>query len=324
MTKTNTDSSKPIIWSIAGSDSGGGAGIQADLHTIHALGGFACTVITTLTAQNSVTIQDIHYPPASFIAAQLQCLNDDLPPRAIKLGVLGHVDSIKMIGDFLNRYVDRIPMIGDPVMVSTSGCSLMSDEQFKHYTSTILPKLTLLTPNLAEAQLLTQRSLDNEHDIVDAGQQLLQLGPKAVLIKGGHCAIKGEHCTKPIKHTKQTTLTKHTKQTVVTEHTELTSSTEETTHHTVSQDYFTDGRTSYWLRTPRVPHVHNHGSGCTLSAAIATALGLGYSLSDALVIAKMAVQAGIRQAVPYGQGPGPVAHEGWPSDGQDLPEVIQM
>ncbi len=181
---------KPIVWTIAGSDSGGGAGIQADLHTFQGLGAYGCSVITAVTAQNSKQVNDIHYLPAAAVAAQINALNDDLPAKAIKLGMLGNDTSMEVVVDFLTKYPGHV--VFDPVLVATSGDSLFTGDVSQRL-SRIYPLLKLadvVTPNLREAELLTNLSLRHPQDIIRAAQQILGLGAKSVLIKGGHALVE--------------------------------------------------------------------------------------------------------------------------------------
>jgi hydroxymethylpyrimidine kinase/phosphomethylpyrimidine kinase/thiamine-phosphate diphosphorylase len=270
---------KPIVWTIAGSDSGGGAGIQADLHTFQQLGTFGCSVITALTAQNSTKVTQIHWSPASIITAQLEALASDLPAKALKLGMLGSQESLTEIAKFLAGF--NGPVVCDPVMVSTSGAELAAPASQSCLVESIFHQVTLLTPNLPEAATLLGYQPDSPTAVEQGANKLLALGPKAVLIKGGHQS--GDYC----------------------------------------QDFYTDGKESFWLTHSKLAKAHNHGSGCTLASAITACLALGYELTDALVIARMYVHQGIRQAQAYGAGPGPVAHSGWPKQQQDLPWITR-
>jgi len=182
---------KPIVWTIAGSDSGGGAGIQADLHTFQALNAFGCSVITTITAQNSQAVTDVYYLPATQIAAQLAALQNDLAPTAIKLGLLGDHAALILLTDFLQNYSGKI--ICDPVMVSSSGQELLSAVSKQQLLENILPLAYLVTPNLPEAEIISGLAIKNPDDIVKAANKILTLGPKNVLIKGGH-ATDNDFC----------------------------------------------------------------------------------------------------------------------------------
>ena len=268
---------KPIVWTIAGSDSGGGAGIQADLHTFNNLGAYGCSVITALTAQNSHSVSHIEYTSATSILSQLQALEKDLPATAIKTGMLGNITIINAIIQGLSHYTG--PLIIDPVIISTSGNYLTDPEAIHVLTSKLFPKATLITPNLPEASTLLNRTITTPEEIEKAARDLLSFGPKSVLIKGGHGTT------------------------------------------TLAQDFWTDGKHSFWLSTERFSHPHNHGAGCTLSAAITACLGMNIPLTSAVVIAKAYVTQGLRHAQHYGQGPGPITHGQWPESQRDLPFV---
>eukprot|EP01137_Pigoraptor_chileana_P033446 Opistho-2@24304 len=302
---------RPIVWTIAGSDSGGGAGIQADLLAIHALGGHPCTVITALTAQNSVGVARIECVSDDIIRATIEALWTDLPPVAIKLGMLGSVAVMRIVAEFLGGIARDIPVVVDPVMIATNGANLMpassnptfdvdAPEQtpLSFFMSAILPLATLVTPNLPECATLCRVPLDSIAN-VDAtaiercAQVILSFGAGAVLVKGGHA----------------------------------------TGHY--SSDYFLNASgTATWLSLPRLATTDSHGTGCTLSAAIATCLASGaagsnpnvgtgvasnISLVDAVVISKAYVWEGLRRAVRLGKGPGPVAHTQWPRDPASIP-----
>ena len=264
-----------IAWTIAGSDSGGGAGIQADLKTFHSLGVHGCSVITALTAQNTRAVNLVEYPSAAMIEAQIETLAVDLPPKALKIGMLGNAAITRTVAAFLPGL--QCFSVCDPVMLAASGASLMEPETKEAFIEHLLPVADLVTPNLPEAEALCGMSLDCEGGIPDAAARILAIGARSVLIKGGHGS--GE----------------------------------------LSRDYWTDGREGFWLTGPRLPSKNTHGTGCTLSSAIAACIALGYELRDALVIAKSFVTQGIRQGRALGEGPGPVFQGGWPEDETDLP-----
>jgi hydroxymethylpyrimidine kinase/phosphomethylpyrimidine kinase len=171
---------KPIVWTIAGSDSGGGAGIQADLKIMHELGVHGCSVITALTAQNTLGVQLSESVSPQMLRAQLAALADDLPPVAIKTGMLGTTENVRIIIDFLQAL--KTTLICDPVFKSTSGTQLLAPEAVELIKKELFPLVDLLTPNLPEAEWLLGKKLPPEN----AAAELLQLGVKSVLIKGGH------------------------------------------------------------------------------------------------------------------------------------------
>lgn len=270
-------SSKPIVWTIAGSDSGGGAGIQADLKTMNALGTYGCSVITALTAQNTQTVSAIELPTPGMLQAQLEALRTDLPPVALKLGMLGDAQGIGIIANALQDL--KTVIVCDPVMVSTSGHALQQADALQALKNQLLPLVHLLTPNLPEAEILAEQVITSTEAMESAARKILQLGVRSVLIKGGH--FDSDH----------------------------------------AQDYWTNGTQRAWLTSARIETDQTHGTGCTLSAAITAALGLGYQELDAIVIAKAYVNQGLRLAPKVGQGQGPLAHLGWPETQDDLPWI---
>lgn len=173
-----------IAWSIAGSDSGGGAGIQADLKTMHALGAHGCTVIAGLTAQNTQAVTKVAYPSLDMIEAQMDALALDLPAKAIKTGMLGSAEIMRLVARKLANYACF--KICDPVMVATSGGVLMEPDALDALRNDLLPQCDLVTPNLKEAEVLANMTIATDEDMAQAARKLLDLGVKAVFIKGGH------------------------------------------------------------------------------------------------------------------------------------------
>ena len=175
----------PIALTIAGSDSGGGAGIQADLKTFSALGAYGASVITAITAQNTRAVTAVQLIEPAIIRAQLAAVFDDLPPQAVKIGMLGSPENIRAVADFLRQYRD-IPLVLDPVMVAKSGDKLLQDEAIAALRDELLPLATLITPNLPEAAVLLGRDISTAADMSQATGELRALGAPAVLLKGGH------------------------------------------------------------------------------------------------------------------------------------------
>ncbi len=172
---------------VAGSDSGGGAGIQADIKTITALGGYAATAITALTAQDTRGVQGVHPVPPEFVAAQMRCVLDDIGADAIKTGMLGEAATVAAVCDMLQA-VRGIPLVVDPVMVAKGGASLLSDAALSVMRARLLPLAGVLTPNLPEAEMLCGMAMADEAAMHAAAARLLALGARAVLLKGGHLA----------------------------------------------------------------------------------------------------------------------------------------
>ena len=234
----------PIVYTIAGSDSGGGAGIQADLHAIHAMGGHGCSAITCLTAQNSVGVTEVHAPPVEFLRKQLETLSEDLPPMAVKIGMLGTSALIREVATFVKSLDPSVWIVLDPVMISTSGHRLMDEGAQQTLIDELFPHVHVLTPNLLEAEALLGRTLETEADVEQGARELQAMGVPNVLIKGGH-RVNGN----------------------------------EASDYFLSQPNADDERRlcdgGVWLVSPRYDTQHTHGTGCTLSSALATALAVG-------------------------------------------------
>lgn len=282
---------KPVVWTIGGSDSGGGAGIQADLKTMTALGGYACSVITAITAQNTLGVQAVDITSPKMIRAQLESLANDLSPVALKIGMLGNADVVQQVADFLRELTietgnKRPYIVCDPVISATSGDRLLTQDAIALMIQELFPLVDLLTPNRVESQLLTTILPDSVSAVYASATALLQCGVRSVLIKGGH--------TLAANHEGESTY---------------------------CQDYWTDGEKAVWLNSPRQIASSTHGTGCTLSAAITTAVALAYSPLDAAIIGKSYVNQGIRLAPRLGSGHGPLAHLGWPESATDMPAL---
>jgi hydroxymethylpyrimidine kinase / phosphomethylpyrimidine kinase / thiamine-phosphate diphosphorylase len=266
-----------IVWTIAGSDSGGGAGIQADLATFRDFGVHGCSVITALTAQNSFAVGYVEATSRRALAAQINALDCDLPAAAIKLGMLANSDIVASVAKYLADF--RGFVVYDPVLYASNGASLFEGDARRLLCEKLLPRVDLLTPNRNEAEILLGRKLPDIHAVEQAARDLVTLGARSVLITGGHFE----------------------------------------THHDRRLDYWSDGRDGFWLAGPNIDTIHGHGTGCTLSSAIAAAVARGFTLADALVLAKMYVATGLRSAVQIGGGPGAVDHVGWPRHIEDFP-----
>lgn len=171
---------------VAGSDSGGGAGIQADIKTVTALDGFAMTAVTALTAQNTQGVHGIHTVPVEFIQQQIRVVVEDIGADVIKTGMLGTSPVIRGVAECLQQAAPDVPLVVDPVMVAKGGALLLESEAVMTLKWTLLPRAALITPNLYEAEVLTGLRITDEAGMLAAGKQLLELGPKAVLVKGGH------------------------------------------------------------------------------------------------------------------------------------------
>jgi hydroxymethylpyrimidine/phosphomethylpyrimidine kinase len=258
---------KGRVLSIAGSDSGGGAGIQADLKTITALGGYGATAITALTAQNTIGVQAIEAVSPEFMMAQAESVLSDIGADCIKTGMLANEAMIEAVVALTAKY-KTIPLIIDPVMVATSGDLLMEKAAYTALTEKLIPKALLVTPNIAEAELLAHILISSEEGMIKAGKKILeQTGCAAVLVKGGH--LKGDEAVDIL----------------VTQQDEVET-----------------------FRSPRIASKHTHGTGCTLAAAIATHIARGEMLIEAIMQSRNYVAKAIQTAPGLGKGHGPLNH----------------
>lgn len=257
-----------IALTIAGSDSGGGAGIQADLKTFSARGVYGASVITALTAQNTRGVQGIHDVPPDFVAAQIDSVLSDLKVGAVKIGMLSRPAVIEAVAAGLARHAVTTVVL-DPVMVAASGDKLLSDDAIETLRAVLLPRALVVTPNLPEAAaLLGEPMAETEDAMRGQGERILAMGPKAVLIKGGHAS--GPE----------------------------------------SVDLLVEEAGVTRLSAPRVATRNTHGTGCTLSSAIAAELAKGASLVDAVRAAKAWLSRALAAAdtLEIGSGHGPVHH----------------
>jgi hydroxymethylpyrimidine/phosphomethylpyrimidine kinase len=264
----------PIALTIAGSDSGGGAGIQADLKTFAALGVYAASVVTGLTAQNTRGVRAIHYPPPGIVGAQMEAVLGDFAVAAIKIGMLGSAEIANVVAESLLPWGEGGPMgrmtafvIYDPVMVASSGDALSGAGFVEAIRASLLPLTDCLTPNLADAAMLLGEPIArSEADMVRQGKALLKLEPRAVLMKGGH--LEGDEAVDLLV-------------------------TEDTIHR---------------FAAPRLASENLHGTGCTLSSAIAANIVLGAPLPEAVAAAKAFVRRSIERGrdVTLGAGAGPL------------------
>lgn len=256
-----------IALTIAGSDSGGGAGIQADLKTFQQFGVFGTSVIVALTAQNTRGVRAVETVPESMVAAQLTALAEDLPPAALKTGMLAEASLVRLVAKAI-RENGWHPLVVDPVMVATSGHRLLTTEAEGVIRERLLPLAALVTPNLDEAAVLTGRAVHDIASMERAGETLLRLGAGAALVKGGH----------------------------------LDDGTE-----TLTDVFVTADGIRHFTR-PRLVTTSTHGTGCTLSAAVAAGLALSRPLETAVADALDFVHRAIARAPGLGGGHGPLDH----------------
>jgi hydroxymethylpyrimidine/phosphomethylpyrimidine kinase len=265
------------VLTIAGSDSGGGAGIQADLKTFSALGCYGLSAITALTAQNTVAVTGILEVEPQFVGCQIDAVLNDIGVDAVKIGMLSSPEIIAVVAECLRRY--RIGnIILDPVMVAKSGDKLLRDEAVQALKEELFPLASIVTPNMPEAEALTGRAITCRADLMTAADFLSDMGPRAVLVKGGHLTDSG------------------------------------------SDDFLLEikdaGRLHHWFESRRIASDNTHGTGCTLSSAIAAYLAKGETVRDAVAKAKEYITGAISAGAAYklGEGHGPVHHffKFWP------------
>ena len=269
---------RPVVWSIAGSDSGGGAGLQADLKALAAFGVHGCTAVAAITAQNSQTVTRVEPVSAEMLDAQLAALAADMPPQAIKTGLLGSVANVMIVC----RWVDRVreaaaahghtvALVVDPVLGATTGAACADAAVLNAYVTELLPRATLVTPNHAEAARLLGMDVLPEGGVPSCAQALAQRYRQlSVVVTGGDVGgdVGGDDG--------------------------------------LAHDWLHSPQARGWLTLPRVDTAHHHGTGCTFAATAAAALASGYGVADAVVLAKMATTHALRHAYAAGQGAGPV------------------
>lgn len=258
---------------IAGSDSGGGAGIQADLKTFAALGCYGMSVPVALTAQNTVKVAGIFPVEPDFVSLQIDAVMEDIGVDAVKIGMLGDVGIIGAVAAGLEKY--RPPnVVLDPVMVAKSGDKLLKDDAVEDLKRTLFPLADVITPNLFEAEVLLGHRVTTTQQMEDAGRELLGLGPRAVVVKGGHAESKSESPDCLVLR-------------------------EEGGEILVE-----------WFESPRIDTANTHGTGCTFSSAIAAHLARGRPIRDAVSNAKAYISRAVEAGAAYriGNGHGPVHH----------------
>ena len=277
----NEECSKYIaVLTIAGSDCSGGAGIQADIKTISALGCYAASAITAVTVQNTQGVTAVHAVPPEIVAGQIRAVMDDIKPKAVKIGMVNDAETIKAIADTLADY-DIEQIVVDPVMVSTSGSKLMQDDAIKVFIEKLLPMSTLITPNIYEAEILAGKKITDEDAMNDVAGEILSKGAEAVLIKGGH--IEGDKKVDLLYNAIRKTEARSSEITMM----------------------IGDSFESETVETR-----NTHGTGCTLSAAIASNLAMGLGINKAIDKAKYWLTSALIAGadVEIGSGHGPVNH----------------
>ncbi|KAJ7491032.1 Phosphomethylpyrimidine kinase-domain-containing protein [Mycena latifolia] len=296
------------ILTIAGSDSGGGAGIQADLRTFAALGHYGTSAITALTAQNTIGVQGVHGVPPAFVEQQIDSVLDDLDIHAIKTGMLFDAENTRAAVRALKKhYSDRTmpPLVCDPVCVSTSGHTLLAPEALEVLTQDLFPLTTLITPNKSEGELLLSRSIDSLEDMLSAASDLLRLGPRAVLLKGGHMtATLADVDSLGRAHPEMRVL----REGLYGDNMEILAVNGPQPEVLVVDVLCEAGGPTTVLARPRINSSSTHGTGCTLSAATASALADGATVSEAVISATAYTHLGIETARTIGAGHGPLNH----------------
>lgn len=252
------------VLTIAGSDCSGGAGIQADIKTMTAQGVYGMSVITALTAQNTMGVSNIMDVPAEFVSEQLSCVLTDIFPDAVKIGMVSNAVIIETIAQKLLEFkVNNIVL--DPVMVSTSGSNLLSKEAVESLLSKLIPLATVITPNILEAEVLSGVNIDAAEDMMFAAKEIAKRYKGAILIKGGHRI------------------------------------------NDANDLLYVDGK-AIWFQGERIDNSNTHGTGCTLSSAIACGLAKGFSLEKSVADAKGYICGALRDGLNLGKGNGPLNH----------------
>ena len=258
----------PSAMTIAGSDSGAGAGIQADLKTFAALGVYGTSVLTAITAQNTVAVTAVHEVPTDVIEAQIDAVVTDIGVDALKTGMLSSSAIIECVTASLKKY-PGIPglrrLVVDPVMVAKSGDSLLEKDAVETLRQRLLPMAAVVTPNIPEAETLTGLSIVTDEDVREAARAIVGMGATSVVVKGGH-------------------------------------------REGPATDVYYDGSDFEIFTSPRIETVNTHGTGCTFASAVAAGLAKGLQTKDAVGLAKEFVTEAIRRSFPIGQGHGPLHH----------------
>ena len=255
-----------VVLSIAGSDSSGGAGIQADIKTIIANGCYAETAITALTAQNTRGVIDILNVSKEFLANELDAIFQDIKPDAVKIGMVSDKELINVIAEKLKEYKVK-NIVVDPVMVATSGAKLLSDDAISTLVSKLIPIATIITPNIPEAEVLSGMKINDINDMEEAIKIISKLGAKSTLLKGGHMIND-------------------------------------------ANDLLFYNDELIWINGKRINNPNTHGTGCTLSSAIASNLALDYPLVESIKRSKYYLSKCLERMLDLGSGSGPMDH-GW-------------
>ena len=259
---------RPRAMTIAGSDSGGGAGIQADLKTFAALGVYGTSALTAITAQNTVSVTDVHEIPVSTISAQIDAILTDIGADAVKTGMLSSSVIIDCVAESLQRHA-ALPgvsrLVVDPVMVAKSGDSLLRQEAVSSLKERLMPLAAVVTPNIPEAEVLTGQTINDDEGMKEAARRIVGMGAQSVVVKGGH-------------------------------------------RDGPATDLYYDGNSFDEFTSPRFDTPNTHGTGCTFASAVAAGLAQGLATENAVAQAKEFVTEAIRNSFPIGGGHGPLHH----------------
>ena len=253
---------------IAGSDCSGGAGIQADLKTFSAHKVFGMSVIVSVVAENTSRVIDVEDVSADMVRKQIDAIYEDIGTDAVKIGMLSSIEIMKAVAEKIDEY-KPVNIVIDPVMYAKNGAPLMNPNAINALISLIIPRSDLLTPNIPEAEKIAGFSINDEDSMLKAAEKILQMGCRQVLIKGGHRKDLSDN---------------------------------------ESVDLLWDGKNLFNYKAPRIQTKNTHGTGCTLSSAIAANLALGYSIHDAVEKAKTYISKAIEHSPEIGKGHGPVHH----------------
>ena len=287
------------VLTIAGSDSSGGAGIQADIKTIEALGAFAQSAVAVLTAQNTMGVSGALNIESSFLQEQIAAVFEDIIPQAVKIGILGTKENVSTVANALQKYEAK-HIVLDPVMVATSGSSLANNEVVSAMCKELFCLAEIITPNIFEAETLAGYKITSKELQEQAARDLLKYGSSWVLVKGGHSlnesadsASAENSCANGANGEANGANTKDT--------------------NNESADDVLVGKdgSSYWICGNRLQTKNTHGTGCSLSSAIACTLAFGYNVHEACIIAKKYVYHAIKDDLELGKGSGPINHM-WP------------
>ena len=252
------------VLTIAGSDSSGGAGVQADIKTIMANGAYAMSAITALTAQNTLGVSGVMNVSPEFLQQQVDAVFEDIFPEAVKVGMVSSGELVCTIAERL-RYFAAKNVVVDPVMIATSGSRLIDEDAVFYMKKELLPLATLVTPNMAEAEVLANMKIETKADMIAAGEKIWSAYGCAVLVKGGHSKCDAD-------------------------------------------DVLYSGDNVVWFQGNRVENQNTHGTGCTLSSAIATSLANGFSLEQSVRLAKDYLTGALKAGLDLGKGSGPLHH----------------